>query len=108
MFTPTNAQNNVPLGIRYQAVARDDEGKPMIKRDIVAKMQIVQMDKETLIEFRKTAKSYVDQLKAKYPDVKKIVESQEKFVEEFSVWRGARGGVSPWPYEDYISGKIYE
>jgi len=71
-------------------------------------VEIVQMDKETLIEFRKTAKSYVDQLKAKYPDVKKIVESQEKFVEEFSVWRGARGGVSPWPYEDYISGKIYE
>jgi len=49
MFASINAQDNVPLGLRYQAVARDDEGKPMIKRDIVAKMQIVQIDKDVLI-----------------------------------------------------------
>jgi len=49
MFASTNAQENVPLGFRYQAVARDDEGKPMIQRDIVAKMQIVQVDKDVLI-----------------------------------------------------------
>lgn len=70
------------------------------------KLEIVHMDDETLIEFRKTTKTYVDKLKAKYPDVKKIVDSQEAFVESFAPWRDARSRVTPWPYEDYISGKM--
>ncbi|MFH2066511.1 MAG: TRAP transporter substrate-binding protein DctP [Pseudomonadota bacterium] len=70
------------------------------------KVEIVQMDKETLIEFRKTTQEYVENLKAKYPDVKKIVDSQEAFLKSFATWRDARGNVAPWPYETYIGGKV--
>ena len=64
------------------------------------------MDKDTLIQFRKTTHDYVEKLKAKYPDVKKIVDSQQAFVEDFAPWRQARSNVVPWPYEDYIKGKM--
>jgi len=70
------------------------------------KVEIVQMDKDTLIQFRKTTHDYVESLKAKYPDVKKIVDSQEEFVKDFAPWRDARGNVTPWPYETYESGKM--
>ncbi len=70
------------------------------------KVEIVQMDKDTLLQFRKVTHDYVEELKAKYPDVKKIVDSQQAFVEEFAPWREARGGVTPWPYKTYESGKI--
>ncbi len=72
------------------------------------KVEIVKMDKETLIEFRKVAKTYLDSVKAKHPDVKKALDSQEAFIEDYSVWRDARGGATPWPYKTYISGKINE
>jgi len=70
------------------------------------KVEIVQMDKETLIQFRKTTHKYIEKLKTKYPDVKKIVESQEAFIESFAPWRKARGKVTPWPYEEYIKGTM--
>ncbi|SMC86104.1 TRAP-type mannitol/chloroaromatic compound transport system, substrate-binding protein [Desulfocicer vacuolatum DSM 3385] len=70
------------------------------------KVEIVQMEKETLIQFRKTTQAYLETLKEKYPDVKKVLESQEKFKQEYSVWRKAKSGVAPWPYETYISGEI--
>jgi len=69
------------------------------------KVEIVQMDKDTLIQFRKTTQDYVESLKQKYPDVKKIVDSQEAFLKSFADWRSARGNVAPWPYETYISGQ---
>jgi TRAP-type mannitol/chloroaromatic compound transport system substrate-binding protein len=72
------------------------------------KIELVRMDTETLIEFRKTTKQYLDSLKEKYPDVKKVLDSQEAFIEEYAVWRDARSGVTPWPYETYISGRITE
>ncbi len=72
------------------------------------KVEIVKMDKETLIEFRKVAKTYLDEVKAKNPDVKKALDSQEDFIQEYSVWREARSGATPWPYETYISGQITE
>jgi len=72
------------------------------------KVEIVKMDKETLIEFRKVAKTYLDGVKEKHPDVKKALDSQEAFIEEYSVWREARSGATPWPYETYISGQITE
>jgi len=72
------------------------------------KIEIVQMDEATVIEFRKITKTYMDELKAKYPDVKKVVDSQEAFEEEFAIWREARGGATPWPYETFISGKTHE
>ncbi|MBW1636946.1 MAG: TRAP transporter substrate-binding protein DctP, partial [Deltaproteobacteria bacterium] len=65
-------------------------------------------DKDTLISFRKTTKKYLDSLKEKYPDVKKALDSQEAFIKEYAVWRKARSGVTPWPYETYISGQITE
>jgi TRAP-type mannitol/chloroaromatic compound transport system substrate-binding protein len=66
------------------------------------------MDKDTLIEFRKTTKKYLDGLKEKYPDVKKVLDSQEEFLESFADWRDARSGATPWPYEIYITGRTTE
>jgi TRAP-type mannitol/chloroaromatic compound transport system substrate-binding protein len=72
------------------------------------KMEFVKMDKETLIEFRKTTKTYLDEVKAKYPDVKKVLDSQEAFIADFADWRDARSGATPWPYETYVGGRITE
>ncbi len=72
------------------------------------KIEIVMMDEETRIAFRKTTKEYLDSLKEKHPDVKKALESQEAFVKEYEVWRNARSGVTPWDYETYISGRTTE
>jgi TRAP-type mannitol/chloroaromatic compound transport system substrate-binding protein len=72
------------------------------------KVEIVQMDKATLLQFRKTTHDYVESMKAKYPEVKKIVDSQQQFTKDFANWRKARGGVAPWPYKEYESGQIYQ
>ncbi|MBR9981662.1 MAG: TRAP transporter substrate-binding protein DctP [Desulfatitalea sp.] len=71
-------------------------------------IEFIKMDKEALIEFRKTTKKYLDELKAKHPDVNKLLSSQEAFLDEYAVWREARGGAAPWPYETYIKGQILE
>ncbi|MCF6247364.1 MAG: TRAP transporter substrate-binding protein DctP [Desulfobacula sp.] len=78
--------------------------KAMVKFN--EKVEIVQMDKATLIEFRKTTKIYLDSLKAKYPDVKKVLDSQEDFIKEYETWRRAKSGVTPWSYETYIEGNL--
>ena len=72
------------------------------------KVEIVKMDPDTLIGFRKYTKTYLDGVKAKYPEVKKVLDSQEAFLKDFADWRDARSGATPWPYETYISGKITE
>lgn len=72
------------------------------------KIEIVKMDKDALISFRKTTKEYLDSLKEKYPDVKKVLESQEAFIKEFADWRDARSGATPWPYDIYVSGRVTE
>jgi TRAP-type mannitol/chloroaromatic compound transport system substrate-binding protein len=72
------------------------------------KVEFVHMDKETLIEFRKTTKEYMDSIKAKFPDAKKILDSQDQLIEDYADWRKERGGATPWPYETYISGQIHE
>ena len=72
------------------------------------KVEIVKMDTDTLIAFRKVAKEYLDSVKAKFPDVNKVLSSQEAFLEEYAVWRSARSGATPWPYETYIKGQITE
>lgn len=72
------------------------------------KVEFVTMDEATRIEFRKTTKKYLDSVKAKYPDVKKALDSQEAFIRDYADWREARGGVTPWPYETYVGGKTYE
>jgi TRAP-type mannitol/chloroaromatic compound transport system substrate-binding protein len=77
-------------------------------RKFKEKIEIVKMDKETVVEFRKTTKKYIDGLKEKYPDVKKVMDSQEAFLESYADWRDARSGVAPWPYEDFVGGKTTE
>ncbi|MBA3011387.1 MAG: TRAP transporter substrate-binding protein DctP [Proteobacteria bacterium] len=71
-------------------------------------VEFVEMDEATRIEFRKTTKLYIDSLKEKYPDVKKVMDSQEAFTNDYADWRQVRGGVAPWPYETYINGKTFE
>jgi len=72
------------------------------------KIEIVKLDTETLVDFRKFTKAYLDEVKAKYPDAKKVLDSQEAFLESFADWRDARSGATPWPYETYITGRITE
>lgn len=69
------------------------------------KVEFVTMDDATLSAFAKTTKEYLETLKAKNPDVKKTLESQEEFKKDFAEWRKQRGRVTPWPIDDYISGQ---
>ncbi len=69
------------------------------------KIEFVKMDAATRSAFAKKTKEYLDSLKAKYPDVKKTLDSQEQFKKDFATWREQRSGVVPWPIEDYINGK---
>jgi TRAP-type mannitol/chloroaromatic compound transport system substrate-binding protein len=71
-------------------------------------IEVVKMDDETLVEFCKMTHKYLEEKKAKYPLLKKALDSQEKLRKEFECWRDARGRVVPWPYETYISGKLSE
>ncbi len=71
-------------------------------------VEFVNMDEATRISFRKTTKLYLDSLKEKYPDVKRVLDSQEAFIADYADWRKARGGVAPWPYETYIDGQTFE
>lgn len=68
------------------------------------KVEFVNMDKETITEFAKASQKYLDELKAKYPDVKKVLDSQDEFKEFFADWRKERGGIVPWPHEIFIQG----
>jgi TRAP-type mannitol/chloroaromatic compound transport system substrate-binding protein len=81
---------------------------PEALRRFKKKIEIVKLDPATMIEFRKTTKTYLDGLKGKFPDVKKALDSQEAFIQDYAEWREARGGVAAWPYETYIGGKIME
>jgi TRAP-type mannitol/chloroaromatic compound transport system substrate-binding protein len=69
------------------------------------KIEFVTLDQDTRIAFAKTAKAYLDQVKAKHPDVKDALDSQEQFKKDFAEWRRQRSGVTPWPIDEYISGK---
>lgn len=69
------------------------------------KVEFVRMDDKTLSEFAKTTKDYLEEVKAKHPLVKKVLDSQEKFKEDFADWRQIRSGVTPWPIDEYIKGK---
>ena len=69
------------------------------------KIEFVTLDKDTRIAFAKTTKTYLDQVKAKFPDVKAALDSQEQFKKDFAEWRRQRSGVTPWPIDEYISGQ---
>jgi len=72
------------------------------------KVEFVKMDDATTIEFRTITKTYLDGLKEKFPDVKKVLDSQEAFLAEFAEWRDARSGVAAWPYEIFVGGRTTE
>ncbi len=74
-------------------------------KEMGKKVQYITMDDATLNEFAKTTHKYLEELKAKYPDVKKVLNSQEEFKKAYSPWREMRGRVTPWPYEKYVSGE---
>ena len=56
----------------------------------------------------KTTHEYLEELKAKNPDVKKALDSQDDFKKAFAQWRQLRGRVVPWPYNMYIKGKLMQ
>jgi TRAP-type mannitol/chloroaromatic compound transport system substrate-binding protein len=72
------------------------------------KMEIVRMEDEAIIEFAKTSNAYLEDLKTKNPFLKQVLDSQENLKKDFAVWRESRKGVTPWPIEDVMKGKLYE
>ncbi|MDT8440070.1 MAG: TRAP transporter substrate-binding protein DctP [Desulfuromonadales bacterium] len=68
------------------------------------KVEFVTLDDETLNAFAAKTKEYLDGVKAKHPDVKKALDSQDKFKEDFALWREVRSRVAPWPHDKYIGG----
>ncbi|KIX14204.1 TRAP transporter substrate-binding protein [Dethiosulfatarculus sandiegensis] len=73
-------------------------------KEMGKKVEYVVMEDEALNEFAKTTYEYLEELKAKNPDVKKVLDSQDKFKEDFAPWREMRGRLVPWPYKTYTSG----
>ncbi len=69
------------------------------------KVEFVKMDDEAITAFAKRTKEYLEDLKAKHPDVKKTLDSQEQFKIDFADWREIRSGLTPWPIDDFINGK---
>ena len=69
------------------------------------KVEFVRMSDEAITSFAKVTKDYLDELKAKHPNVKVTLDSQEQFKKDFAEWREIRGGLAPWPIDDYINGK---
>jgi TRAP-type mannitol/chloroaromatic compound transport system substrate-binding protein len=72
------------------------------------KVEFVKMDPETIIEFAKVTQKYLDEIKAKFPDAKKALDSQDQFKRDFAEWREERSGVAPWPYDTFIKGKVLQ
>ena len=69
------------------------------------KVEFVRMDEDTINAFAKASHDYIESLKVKYPDVKKVMDSQDLFKSDFAAWRAERGGVAPWPYEQFVKGQ---
>jgi TRAP-type mannitol/chloroaromatic compound transport system substrate-binding protein len=69
------------------------------------KVEFVKMDDESITNFAKQTKEYLEELKGKYPNVKVTLDSQEQFKKDFAEWREIRSGLTPWPIDDYINGK---
>lgn len=69
------------------------------------KVEFIRMDEDAINAFAKASHEYLEELKAKHPDVKKVLDSQEEFKKDFAEWREERSGIVPWPYEQFIQGK---
>lgn len=70
--------------------------------------EFVKMDDATIVEFAKITFKYLDELSAKHPFAKKVIDSQELFKNEYAQWRNLRSGVAPWPREEVLKGKLYQ
>jgi TRAP-type mannitol/chloroaromatic compound transport system substrate-binding protein len=68
-------------------------------------VEFVRMDDEAITAFAKRTKEYLEGVKAKYPEVKATLDSQEQFKKDFAEWREIRSGLTPWPIDDFIAGK---
>jgi TRAP-type mannitol/chloroaromatic compound transport system substrate-binding protein len=68
--------------------------------------EFVKMDEAAIIGFAKTSFEYLDDLSAKNADVKKVLDSQELFKQEFAQWRDLRGRLAPWPKADVLKGRL--
>lgn len=70
--------------------------------------EIIMMDDATITDFAKTTQAYLEKVKARNPDCKRLLESQEALKKDFADWRAARAGATPWPLDDVVKGKLHE
>jgi len=70
--------------------------------------EFVRMDDATIIEFAKVTFQYLDDLSAKHPFAKKVIDSQEEFKVAYAPWREMRSGVAPWPRDMVLKGKLLQ
>jgi TRAP-type mannitol/chloroaromatic compound transport system substrate-binding protein len=70
--------------------------------------EFVKMDDATIIGFAQASFKYLDELSARKPDVKKVLDSQEEFKKEYAQWRELRSKVAPWPREMFLNGKLLQ
>jgi len=70
--------------------------------------EYVKMDDAAIVEFAKVTFKYLDDLSAKNPDVKKVLDSQELFKKEYAQWRDLRSRVAPWPREEILKGRLLQ
>ncbi|MBT8341676.1 MAG: TRAP transporter substrate-binding protein DctP [Desulfatitalea sp.] len=72
------------------------------------KIEIVRMDDAAIVEFAKITHQYLEKQKAAHPFLKQVLDSQEAMKKDFADWRKSRAGLTPWPMEDVLKGKLYE
>lgn len=72
------------------------------------KSEIVMMDEGAIVDFAKTTQDYLEKVKNRCPDCKRLLESQEALKKDFADWRSARSGVTPWPLDEVTKGKLHE
>ncbi|HHP7235705.1 MAG TPA: TRAP transporter substrate-binding protein [Desulfobacterales bacterium] len=70
--------------------------------------EIVMMDEAAIVDFAKTTQAYLEKVKERCPDCKRLLESQEALKIDFADWRSARAGVTPWPMDQVVKGKLHE
>ena len=70
--------------------------------------EIVMMDESAIVDFAKTTQAYLEKVKERCPDCKRLLESQEALKKDFADWRSARAGVTPWPLDEVVKGKLHE
>lgn len=72
------------------------------------KSEIVMMDEAAIVDFAKTTQAYLEKVKERCPDCKRLLESQEALKKDFADWRSARAGVTPWPMDAVTKGQLHE